>query len=86
MSYEHRGKCIDSMSRSQKNRITRTLKSKIEKALFFADSYGLRPTSVKLCNSDGDPVSVQLDLVEIYSVSAETIINDPFSYSENVYR
>jgi len=24
------------------------------------------------------------DLVEIYSVSAETIINDAFSYSENV--
>jgi hypothetical protein len=26
------------------------------------------------------------DLVEIYSVSAETIINDTFSYSENVQR
>jgi hypothetical protein len=25
------------------------------------------------------------DLVEIYSVSAETIISDAFSYSENVY-
>ena len=48
------------MSRSQKYRITPTLKSKIEKALWFADSYGLRPASVKLCNSDGEPVSVQL--------------------------
>jgi hypothetical protein len=48
------------MSRSQKYRITPTLKSKIEKALWFADSYGLRPTSVKLCNSDGEPASVQL--------------------------
>ena len=26
------------------------------------------------------------DLVEIYSVSAETIINDAFSYSENVVK
>ena len=29
---------------------------------------------------------MDLDLVEIYSVSAETIINDAFSYSENVVK
>jgi hypothetical protein len=27
---------------------------------------------------------IEVDLVEIYSVSAETIISDAFSYSENV--
>jgi hypothetical protein len=73
------------MSRSQKYRITPTLKSKIEKA----DSYGLGPTSVKLCNSDGEPASVQLgDSVpsdEIERMKEILFILDKFKISDNAY-
>lgn len=77
------------MSRSQKYRITRTLKIKIEKAMWFADSYGLRPTSVKLCNSDGEPVSVQLGN-SVHSDDIERMkeilfILDKFKISDNAY-
>ena len=77
------------MSRSQKYRITGKLKSKIEKALWFADSYGLRPTSVKLCDSDGEPASVQLcDSVpsdEIERMKDILFILDKFKICDNAY-
>ena len=90
MCYEHRGKCIDYMSRTQKYRITRTPKIKIEKALWFADSFGLRPTSIKLCNSDSEPVSVQLDdsvpSDDIERMKEIMFILGKFNISDNAYR
>ena len=78
------------MLRTQKQRITRTPKSKIEKALWFADSFRLRPTSVKLCNSDGEPVSVQLgDSVpsdDIERMKDILFILGKFNISDKAYR
>ncbi|XP_076086100.1 uncharacterized protein LOC143056822 [Mytilus galloprovincialis] len=77
------------MSRTQKYRITRTLKSKMEKALWFAASYGLRPTGVKLLNSDGDPVSVPLGNSvpsdDIERMNEILFILDKFKISDNAY-
>jgi hypothetical protein len=43
-------------------------------------------TKIRLIRSLKKFIFRYQDLVEIYSVSAEKIINDEFSYSENVYR
>ncbi|VDI14468.1 Hypothetical predicted protein [Mytilus galloprovincialis] len=89
VSYEHTGKNVEAMSRTQKYRITRTLKSKMEKALWFAASYGLRPTGVKLLNSDGDPVSVPLGNSvpsdDIERMNEILFILDKFKISDNAY-
>jgi hypothetical protein len=41
---------------------------------------------IRLIRSHKKFIFLYQDLVEIYSVSAEKIINDGFSYIENVYR
>ena len=41
-------------------------------------------TKIRLIRSLKNFIFRYQDLVEIYSVSAETIINDGFSYSENI--
>ena len=47
-------------------------------------STGLFTWKIRLIRSLKKFIFRYQDLVEIYSVSAETIINDAFSYSENV--
>ena len=77
------------VSKSQKYRQIKVLKSKMDKALWFADSYGLRPTSVRLESSNGESVHVPLgsqdNSVDVEKMKEILFILDKFKIGDEAY-
>ncbi|VDI74504.1 Hypothetical predicted protein [Mytilus galloprovincialis] len=88
------GKKFQEAGKTQRYEKIKTLTNKVDKALWFFESYGLKPSSLKLTTVSGEPVK-QLDLadkddetrrsMDLEKMKAILFILDKFKISDQAY-
>ncbi|CAC5397270.1 unnamed protein product [Mytilus coruscus] len=88
------GKKFQEASKTERYEKIKTLTNKVDKALWFFESYGLKPSSLKLTTVSGEPVK-QLDLadkddetrwsMDLEKMKAVLFILDKFKISDQAY-
>ena len=57
-NFEDKGKCITEVGKRQQERKLKTLETRVEQALWFSESFGLKVDTVKLVDHLGNPYSL----------------------------